>query len=255
MKFKSFAAVLAFIISLSLQNLSVCAEDFNNALQQAINSNNWKQAIQIIDKMIKVYSSNPGYVGELKAYRAKIRELQSSRNLPNNSHDMNNTINNNDNLTKDCQQQLNLISSVPPSPAISYYQGKAQLGILTGKENLDAIFDLMQKASAEFQLQNYQGALSLYAQVLQINPRDPSAWEGIGYIMIKARNYQAALKSFDQAAKSDDFPTVDTELRGLTYCVLGSYQPARIDLETYFQHNGGFDFSVRDIIIELRKRT
>lgn len=255
MKFKGFAAVLAFIISLSLQTLSVRAEDFYNALQQAINANNWKQAIEIIDKMIEVYSSSPDYVRELKAYKAKIQVLQPSKSKSNHSHNTTNTIKNNNSLIKNCQQQLNFISSAPPLADVFYYQGRAELGIFTGTENLVAIYKLMRKASAEFQLQNYQEALSLYAQVIQISPHDPSAWEGIGYIMIKARNYQAALKSFDQATKSYDFPTEDTKFRGLAYCVLGNYQQARIDLEAYFQDNGGNDFSVRDVIMELRKRT
>jgi tetratricopeptide (TPR) repeat protein len=250
MKFKCFAAILAFIVSLSFQPLSVRAEDFNNELQQAINANNWKQAIEIIDKMIKVYSSAPDYVRELKAYRAKIKALQSS----NNSHGITNTVNNNDGLIEACQRELNSVTLYPaPEPRISYYEGRISSGITT--DNLDTIFALIEKAAVEYQLRNYEGALSLYAQVLQISPYDPSALQAIGSIMVKTKNYQEALKIFDQATKSYSFPTNDTKYRGLAYCILGNYQQARIDLEAYFQDRGGYDYGLGEIIKVLRRRT
>lgn len=250
MRIKYFAATLAFIVSFSFQPLSVRAEDLNNELQQAINANNWKQANEIIDKMIKVYSGNPDYVRELKAYRAKLKTFQSSKSISNNSHSTTNAINNTDALTRECQQELDSTSSTPPRSALYYYNGRLNSGIVT--DDLNTISDLINKAAAEFRLEKYREAFSLYKQIIQISPGDPSAWTGMGYIMIKAKDYQLAIESFDQAAKAGNEPI---KYRGLAYCALGNYQQAHRDLETYFQHDGGYDLTAEKFIKKLRSRT
>ena len=247
-----FWTPILVIFTLSLvqfkQITQVKAENFQSELQIAANNHNWKETIRITDIMIKLYSDNQDYVEKLKLYRAKLVSY-----LAGNSTESPVVY---DNLTNECQQLLNSKTSFPPIEALAYYQAEAYAGRGIESNDMDLIFKLMDKASAEFQLENYRGAALVYLKILEINRHDPSAWEGIGYVLVKVGKYQDALGAFDRATESEAaVGIIDTEYRGLTQCVLGNYQEARNDLETHFEKEGGIDFEVKNIIIELRKRT
>ncbi len=78
MKLKALAtAVLATTtMGLSVARPGLSQTDLNAQLRQAVCSQNWSQAIQVVDQMKKV--SAPEYTSELTMYRGRLVALASS---------------------------------------------------------------------------------------------------------------------------------------------------------------------------------
>ncbi len=89
---------------------------------------------------------------------------------------------------------------------------------------------LERRAEAKFQLGDHVGSKLDIASALEKDPRNPSLYDTLGYIRLRAREYEQAVRDLSQALRLDDGLASAYLHRGRAYGALGQTRGALADL-------------------------
>jgi tetratricopeptide (TPR) repeat protein len=94
------------------------------------------------------------------------------------------------------------------------------------QESLAAQVQWVDEGNRFMQLQQFENALDAYEQAIRLEPTNPTAYIGKGYVLLILRRYAEALDGYEQAIRLD--PTNDTAYigRGITLRLLGRFTEA-----------------------------
>jgi tetratricopeptide (TPR) repeat protein len=73
---------------------------------------------------------------------------------------------------------------------------------------------------------NYSGAITIYDELIGLNPQNAGAWNEKGVALAGLGNYSDAIKAYDEAIRLDPFNEVAWDNKGIALHQLGNYSGA-----------------------------
>jgi tetratricopeptide (TPR) repeat protein len=144
-------------------------------------------------------------------------------------------------LDKALLDVLKAVDLSPRDPGFRFNLGMLRLKnrmYLKSIEAFDASLDLKgpaarileRRAEAKFQLGDHVGAKLDIESALEKDPKNPSLYDTLGYIRLRAREYEQAVRDLSQALHLDDTMATAYLHRGRAYGALGQLRNALADL-------------------------
>lgn len=125
-------------------------------------------------------------------------------------------------------------------------------GMQQNPSNEIAIQILMNKAAAELNLNNFSAAITDYSNVLEIDPRNTSAFNYRGMANYKAGNYQSAVEDYTSALDLDPSLSLAYYNRGMVLLKLHDKPKACADFQKSCK--GKNTNACKMIVIECQRR-
>lgn len=100
-------------------------------------------------------------------------------------------------------------------------------------------FDLSQQGEDKLKNGDYEGALKIYNQVLQLNAKDDKAYVNRGLARFNLGNKSGAMEDFDQALELNPNNAEAYRQRGGLYLIMGDKRKARQDFQQVAKINRG----------------
>ena len=144
-------------------------------------------------------------------------------------------------LDKALLDVLKAVELDPREPSYRFNLGMLRLKNKTYQkavESFDAALDLKgpaarileQRAEAKFQLGDHVGAKLDIESALEKDPKNPSIYDTLGFMRLRTRAYEQAVRDLSQALRLDDALAPAYLHRGLAFGALGQLKNAAADL-------------------------